>query len=134
MPTGDLLAFDEALHEDVVVEAESLLHGGLELELVTRNPNAERRAFAGRLHHHGESKGGVKLQQVFAAIHLNDVAGGRGQVVEPEYFLRPNLVHGQRGGQHPGAGIGNPEQLEHPLNAAVLAITPMQRQEGDIDP
>jgi hypothetical protein len=30
-------------------------------------------------------------------------------------------------------GVGDPEQLQHPLDAAVLAVAAVQRQESDVD-
>src|SRR6185369_16254855 len=39
----------------------------------------------------------------------------------------------QRRGQHARARVGDAEQLEQPLHAAVLAVAAVQRQESDVD-
>ena len=63
----------------------------------------------------------------------DDVAGRGGQVVQAEDLLGLGLVHGQRRGQHARAGVGDAQHLEQPLDAAVLAVAAVQRQERDVD-
>ena len=131
---GDLLALDEALDQHVVVEAQRLLDGGLELELVARDADAERRAFARRLDHRPGSRRSRALpERRPRRVAPGHVAGRRRQVVQAEELLGLALVHRQRRRQHARAGVGNAEQLEQPLDAAVLAVAAVQRQERDVD-
>src|SRR5437867_312977 len=48
--------------------------------------------------------------------------------------LRHRLVHRHRTGLDPRPGIGHPQHFEHPLDRAVLASRPMQRDESDLRP
>jgi len=75
----------------------------------------------------------VHLQQVFAPIRLDDIARGGRQVVEPEDLFRPDLVHRQGRGQDAGAGVGDSQKLEQPLDTAVLAVTAVQGDKGHVD-
>ena len=44
------------------------------------------------------------------------------------------LVHGERGGEHAGMGIGDAHGLEQALDAAILAVAAVQGVEADIGP
>ena len=47
---------------------------------------------------------------------------------------RHRLVHGDRRGEHAGMGVGHGQDLEHALDAAVLAVLAVQRVEHDVGP
>ena len=129
----DLLAVDEALDQHVVVEAQRVLDRELQLQLVARDPGPERRTLAAGLHDDRKAEGAVQLQQILAAVGLDQVARRGGQVVQAEDLLRLRLVHRERRGEHARAGVGNAEQLQHPLDAAVLAVAAVQGQKRDVD-
>ena len=59
-------------------------------------------------------------------------ARGNGDAACREHRLGALLVHGKRGGEHAGMGVANSERLEHALDAAVLAVAPVQSVEADI--
>ena len=73
------------------------------------------------------------LDEVLAAVGLDHVAGRGRQVVQAEDLLGLGLVHRQRRRQHARAGVGDAEQLQHALDAAVLAVAAVQGQERDVD-
>ena len=129
----DLLAVHEPFHQHVVVEAQRVLDRQLELQLVARHARPERGSFAARLDDDRETECAMKLEQVLAAVGLDEIAGGGRQVGEAEDLLRLRLVHGQRRRQDPGTRIRDAEQLQHALDAAILAVAAVQRQEGDVD-
>jgi hypothetical protein len=60
-------------------------------------------------------------------------AAGDVQPAVLEQALRHHLVHGQRGGQHPRAHVGDPQDLEQSLQRAILAPRSVQGDEGDVD-
>ena len=51
----------------------------------------------------------------------------------PRQALGAQLVHAERRTQHAAAGVGQAEQLERALHAAVLAARSVQRDEGAIE-
>ena len=53
--------------------------------------------------------------------------------MQPEQLLGLVLVHRERALAHARAGVRDAEQLEQALDAAVLAVGPVQRDEGDVD-
>ena len=73
---------------------------------------------------------------LFEPVHLGDVqrvVGRRRNVVEAEELLGLDLVERQRARQDTGARVGDAEDFEQPLDAAVLAVGTVKGDEGDVD-
>ena len=93
----------------------------------------DARALARGLHHHREGE----RQRVDAGQRRaprrrrpgTAAWGCRGE----EDLLGEDLLHPHRGGQHARAGVGDEHRLEQSLDAAVLAVAAVQRDEGHVD-
>jgi hypothetical protein len=75
---------------------------------------------AGQIGHHG----------IPVRISIKDRKARRGKAGREPHQLGAPLVHADGRRHHATAGIGNPHQLERPLNRTVLAATAMQGDEG----
>ena len=135
----DLLALDVALDQHLIVEAEALLDRQLELQLVARQAHPERRALTHRLDHHRVAERpvhGHRLESgalTSAGRTVEQVARGRGEVVQAKDLLGLGLVHGEARREHARAGVRDAEELEKSLRAAVLPVASAEGQEGDVD-
>jgi len=130
---GDLLTGDEALDEQGGIVASGVGRLGRELGQIAGAPRAHARARATWLHEGRESEGSVQLGQSIDLVCLEPVVGRRRHVVEAEQLLGLELVHGQRAREHARACVGNAQDLEQALDAAVFTQRAVQGQEGDVD-
>ncbi len=67
------------------------------------------------------------------ARRIDRTPGGVGKPSGLPDALAGDLVHRERARQHARAGVRNPHHLEQTLHAAVLAVAPVERVEGDVD-
>ncbi len=112
--------------------AKSQFQGRCQLRLLLDDRYADRGAFLHRLDNQRQAEGQIGQRDGFAAPETTewgrqDAAGGKG-------LLAVKLVHGQGAGQHAGAGVGNLQQFQQPLHAAIFAVAAMQGDEGRFDP
>ena len=135
MPTLTSIAGDEALDDGGVVVVERDAQRARELDQATRpcsTPDA--RALAARLHDHREAERAVQRLEVGEVVAGGDrVVRRRRHVVQAEHLLGLELVHRQRAREHARARVRDLHELEQALDAAVLAVAAVQREERDVD-
>ncbi len=117
---------------NVALDHHDLGHLGPELRRPVRRlvheVDADRRSLVvglhdiGRLHH-------VPRPDLRRA---GEPAFGHRQPLGAERRLRTRLVHGERRGEHARMGVGQPQPLEQPLHATILAPAAVERVKNDI--
>ena len=134
----ELAAGDVALDQDPVVVAERADDRGRDRARVAGEADAERRALTGRLDDERQPEAGLDLLERIGGAELAEGGGAEGDPVRrrdadrTHPVLGLDLVHAEDAGADPGAGVGNPEQLEQRLDGPVLAARSMQGDEGDV--
>ena len=126
--TLDLSSDDELLDQDLVVVPACKRDGGLELILVVRLRDSNRRSEAGGLHEDGVRE--RVLRRV--AVSKRHVLRNRDPSVA-KHRLEEILVHAQRRGSNAGADVGHACELEQPLHRAVLAERAVEDRQHDVD-
>src|SRR6266850_1251030 len=71
------------------------------------------------------------LRRILGGPALDPLRSGNPLVHEDP--LGDRLVHGEGGGQHAGAGVGNTRQIQKRLQGPVLAVPAMERHEDQLD-
>src|SRR5581483_6216138 len=124
----DLDPRDEPLDEHLLVVLEGERDRGLQLVVVVRLRDADARAEPCGLDEHRVPERVARL----GAEAEGDVLRHRDPLVA-EHALEDVLVHAERRGEHAGADVRDPGELEQPLHRPVLAERPVQHRKDDID-
>ena len=134
----ELAPVDVLLEQDPVVVGErgdDRLRHGL---AVGGEPDAERRAAAGGLHHKRKPEAVLDLVERVGGAQLGERGlrerdpVGRVDPGLAKLLLGGGLVHRAPAGADPGPGVRDREDLEQLLDGAVLAVGPVEGDERDV--
>jgi len=114
---GQFRTGDEFLDEEILGMLRCLGNRGLGFGVGFHDLNADRGAFARRLHHEGCGKG----RQLGAVCAVDDLGARGGDVGGEESPFREALVEGGAGGGGARAGVGDAFRVEDFLELSVLA-------------
>ena len=119
-----------AQHVGVVARGQP--HGVLHLRIAEHLGDADRRAFARRLHDQRQSEvvgHGAHMRQRLL-IGIQALPARRRQTLGQPHAFGHHLVERDRRGHHAGAGVRDAEQFERALHRAVFAVAAVQRDEA----
>jgi hypothetical protein len=117
---------------DLAVVLRGQRQGGLQFARVVRLGNPHRRAQVGRLDEHRERQARAGLGDVRILARHRHVVYNRQHPFRTDTFHHL-LVHGDGGGQHARADVGQAGQFQQALHRAVLAEGAVQHREDHVD-